>query len=135
MFMSRKRRGSWPQRTLAFAFWVFSSPLVIATVFQIMFGCPGASTTLPASPGYSHQGCLLGETFRMCLFIQKKAATAAQELPSLRMSQGLEGGFLFISLSSSIHSLQKLPSRILRPKRTGKCILGKHQEQGGTAWS
>lgn len=36
------------------------------------------------------------------------------------VSQGLQGGFLFISSSSSIHSLQTLPSRICQDREGSK---------------
>lgn len=58
-----------------------------------------------------------------CGYPCKRTATAAQELPSPHMSQGLEGGFLFISSSSSIHSLQKLPSRIYQAQEDSKVHL------------
>lgn len=54
-------------------------------------------------------------------------------LPS--MSQGLEGGFLCTSSSSSIHSFRSCQAAPVSPRRTQECTLVKHLKQGGTACS
>lgn len=112
---------------------------------ECTWGTP-ALTTCPAEP---HRGASveaadprdLPEPFKgsslwgLCAAFPSQGA-ALQPSSFLRsVSQGLEGGFMCISSSSSVCSFRSCQAAPVSPRRIQECTLGKHLKQGGTACS